>query len=114
MSVTYSLMSCWKLTVILKVKRGLTLWKEGYDSHALKETTARNTEYSFKDDPWGTVAQKYYSKTSLLSDDKWTEIFQEVAQYLLPGKVWKGKSSALSAAEGGQVPDSDDDIDMSD
>ncbi|KAK0435041.1 hypothetical protein EV421DRAFT_1740487 [Armillaria borealis] len=97
-----------------EVKRGLTLWKEGYDSHALKETTARNTEYSFKDDPWGTVAQKYYAKTSLLSDDKWMEIFQEVAQYLLPGKVRKGKSSALSAAEGSQVPDSDDNIDMSD
>ncbi|PBK62154.1 hypothetical protein ARMSODRAFT_1025077 [Armillaria solidipes] len=97
------------------VKRGLTLWKEGYDSYTLKETMAKNSEFSFKDNPWGTVAQKYYKKTSTLGEEKWKEIFQEAANYLP-----KGRKNKVVTADGGVqgsgdgALDSDDDIEMSD
>ncbi|KAK0438849.1 uncharacterized protein EV420DRAFT_1486560 [Desarmillaria tabescens] len=104
-----------RLTVQYKVKRGLTLWKEGYNSYALKDTTAKNSEYSFKDDPWRTITQKYYMKISALGEAKWKEIIQEVMNYLPKG--WKNKTVAADGGaqrSGNGVADSDDDIEMSD
>ncbi|PBK68347.1 hypothetical protein ARMSODRAFT_976159 [Armillaria solidipes] len=74
----------------------LSAMAEGYDSYTLKETTAKNSEFSFKDNPWGTVAQKYYKKTSTLGEEKWKEIFQEAANYLP-----KGQKNKVVTADGG-------------
>ncbi|KAK0489051.1 hypothetical protein IW261DRAFT_1557552 [Armillaria novae-zelandiae] len=107
------------------VKQGLTLWKDAYDSYILEDTNppppGRNSEYSFKDNPWGTAASKYYVRTSTLSDEKWRIILNEAVSYI--SKNRKSKTGVTLGGEMGQqgslgagdnIYDSDDDIVMLD
>ncbi|KAK0227299.1 hypothetical protein EDD85DRAFT_794573 [Armillaria nabsnona] len=76
------------------VKRALTLWKEGSNSvktQSGSETNSKNNPNSFKDDPWGSVANKYFTHMVGYNNNKWREIMLESAKYL---NVKKNKVSA--------------------
>ncbi len=105
---------------IFKVKHALTVWKGGVNSikartGAETTTTSKVTETSFKDDPWGTVANKYYEHLVKYDNEKWKEIVLDSAVYLNAKKTKfqvPGLRSTGSTSSDGIV-DGDDDIMMS-
>ncbi len=96
------------------MKRALTVWKGGFNSVKTRsnaESNSRNNESSFKDDPWGTVANKYYLHLVGYDDEKWVEIILDSAKYL-NGKKNKiqssgGQGSGSTNVDG--IVDGDDD-----
>ncbi|PBK71138.1 hypothetical protein ARMSODRAFT_1017061 [Armillaria solidipes] len=92
------------------VKRALTLWKSGVNSAKINSTETTNssskiTETSFKDNPWGTVANKYYKHLCDFDDDKWQEIVLGSAHYL---NVKKNKHAGAAMQPGSNEDDMDD------
>lgn len=76
------------------------------------ESKSRNNENSFKDDPWGTVANKYYKHLVGFEDEKWKEIILDGAQYVNAKKSKAQAQSSTSTSMNGIV-DGDNDIAMS-
>ncbi|PBK80945.1 hypothetical protein ARMGADRAFT_1039641 [Armillaria gallica] len=95
------------------VKRALTMWKEGSKTQGGTETNSRNNENSFKDDPWGTVANKYHSHLAGYDDDKWREIILDSAKYLNAKKNKLILGRGLSSVSSDGIVDGDDDITQS-
>ncbi|PBK85228.1 hypothetical protein ARMGADRAFT_1087682 [Armillaria gallica] len=73
-----------------------------------------NNPNSFKDDPWGSVANKYFTHMVGYNDNKWREIVLESAKYL---NVKKNKVSAVGQDLGrgntDGILDGDNDITLS-
>ncbi|KAK0218878.1 hypothetical protein IW262DRAFT_1298001 [Armillaria fumosa] len=67
---------------------------------AAADMNARNSEYSFKDNPWETTASKYYVQMSTLTDEKWKIIINKVLSYI-SGKNRKSKTGLMLAGETG-------------
>lgn len=67
---------------------------------------SQNNEYSFKDDPWGMVANKYYNHLRDYDDTKWEEIVLGSARYL---NTKKGKTFGDTPIQQGSNEDDGDD-----
>ncbi|KAK0460893.1 uncharacterized protein EV420DRAFT_1477781 [Desarmillaria tabescens] len=94
------------------VKHALTLWKSGTNSvKSSVELNSKNNTNSFKDDPWGTTANKYYKHVCDYDDEKWREIIFGSAKHFNAKKV-KLLGAMESSGSAGR-DDSDDNISKS-
>ncbi|KAF8867914.1 hypothetical protein CPB85DRAFT_1264030 [Mucidula mucida] len=83
------------LLTLIKVKRGLMMWRTGVCER--KRTAGRNSTDSFKDIPWGAEAVKHLlPQAKALADDDWADIF-EMCEAILEAKKDANKPSASAA-----------------
>ncbi|KAK0506757.1 hypothetical protein EDD18DRAFT_1098003 [Armillaria luteobubalina] len=83
-------------------------------SNALYLSNSKNNSNSFKDNSWGSIANKYFPHLAGYNNGKWKEIILESAKYLNTKKI---KSPAvergLSSADADEILDGDDNITLS-
>ncbi len=93
------------------------MWKGGSNSVKMRqgsETNSKNNPNSFKDDPWGSVANKYFTYLVGYDDTKWREIILESAKYLTKkNKVQTAGPQGLGGTDADGIIDGDDDIALS-
>ncbi|KAK0441371.1 hypothetical protein EV421DRAFT_1736829 [Armillaria borealis] len=67
------------------------VWKKGVNSLTGKQS--KNTPDSFGEDPWVTVVKQHYKNTSILSKDKWNEIYLRCREFSAGGKGDDGEDT---------------------
>ncbi|KAK0433927.1 uncharacterized protein EV420DRAFT_1654263 [Desarmillaria tabescens] len=88
------------------IKRALQVWKKGVNSLAGKQS--KNSLDSFGEEPWVTVVKQHYKNTSVLSKDKWNEIYLRCQEFSTGGKGDNGEDSD------DEEEDESKDVDLSD
>ncbi len=76
------------------------------------ESNSKNNINSFKDDPWGTTANKYYKHVCDYDDTKWQEIIFASAKHFNAKKA-KLLGSTVESSRSAGMDDSDDNISKS-
>ncbi len=89
----------------MQIKRALQVWKKGVNSLAGKQS--KNTPDSFGEDPWATVVKQHYKNTSVLSKDKWNEIYLRCREFSAGGKGDDGEDTD------NEEDDESEDVDLS-